>query len=292
MNYASVQDRQKFLVSQLSAFDADHYIVIVKPNAALRKKGKTDLTINHIPRSSGFRSTGYAVDDFMQPRLWNCLSKYNSDGYSITVKCKSTKYHYVALYDVSHSELTRLVEADGATPCFVSFLSENDRLERFYSVVMRFRATEHKKDTIYAKKVASSFQVKFGLKKIDDLEACISLAGFWDKKSVTLVKPSRVKSRDCEACTGRLARFVKGGLADLQDEPEAPVIDSSGDDDFYFESCFQMMLYNANKAGDVIDEADIERRLINKLVKEHYHVDQIKGFFIQREMPKEEQCDF
>ncbi|KIY17136.1 hypothetical protein [Pseudomonas amygdali] len=292
MNYASVQDRQKFLVSQLSAFDADHYIVIVKPNAALRKKGKTDLTINHIPRSSGFRSTGYAVDDFMQPRLWNCLSKYNSDGYSITVKCKSTKYHYVALYDVSHSELTRLVEADGATPCFVSFLSENDRLERFYSVVMRFRATEHKKDTIYAKKVASSFQVKFGLKKIDDLEACISLAGFWDKKSVTLVKPSRVKSRDCEACTGRLARFVKGGLADLQDEPEAPVIDSSGDDDFYFESCFQMMLYNANKAGDVIDEADIERRLINKLVKEHYHIDQIKGFFIQREMPKEEQCDF
>lgn len=42
MNYASVSDRQKFLVSQLSAFDADHYIVIVKPNAALRRKGKTD----------------------------------------------------------------------------------------------------------------------------------------------------------------------------------------------------------------------------------------------------------
>ncbi|KWT09169.1 hypothetical protein [Pseudomonas savastanoi] len=292
MNYASVQDRQKFLLSQLSAFDADHYIVVVKPNAALRRKGKTDLTINHIPRTSGFRSTGYAVEDFMQSRLWNCLSKYNSDGYSITVKCKSTKYHYVALYDVSHAELTRLVEGEGAAPCFVSLLSENDRQERFYSVVLRFCVTDHKKDTIYAKKVASSFQVKYGLKKIDDLEACIPLAGFWDKKSGTLVKPSRVKSRDCEACTKRLATFVKGGLADLQDEPEAPLIDRSGNDDFYFESCLQMMVYNANKAGDVVDEADIERRLINKLVKEHYHIDQIKGFFIQREMPKVEQCDF
>lgn len=292
MNYTSVSDRQKFLVSQLSTFDADHFIVIVKPNAALRRKGKTDLTINHIPRKSGFKSTGYAVEDFMQPRLWNCLSKYNSEGYSITVKCKSTKYHYVALYDVSHAELTRLVAGEGATPCFVSFLSENDKLERFFSVVLRFRVTEHKKDTIYAKKVASSFQSKFGLKKIDDLEACIPLAGFWDKKSGTLVKPNRAKSRDCEACTGRLATFVKGGLADLQDEPEAPVIDRSGNDDFYFESCLQMMVYNANKAGDVIDEADIERRLINKLVKEHYHIDQIKGFFVQREITKEEVCDF
>lgn len=292
MNYASVQDRQKFLVSQLSAFDADHYIVIVKPNAALRKKGKTDLTINHIPRTSGFRSTGYAVEDFMQPRLWNCLSKYNSEGYSITVKCKSTKYHYVSLYDVSHSELTRLVEGDGATPCFVSLLSENDRLERFYSVVLRFRVTDNKKDTIYAKKVASSFQVKFGLKKFDDLEACIPLAGFWDKKSGTLVKPSRLKNRDCVACEERMSIFVSRGLADLRDEPEAPVIDRSGNDDFYFESCLQLMVYNAEKAGDLIDEADIERRLINKLVKEHYHIDQIARFFVQREMPKEEVCDF
>ncbi len=292
MSYASVQDRQRLLVSQLSAFDADHFIVIVKPNAALRKKGKTDLTINHIPRTSGFKSTGYALEDFMQPRLWKCLSKYNSDGYSITVKCKSSKYHYVALYNVSHTELKRLVEGEGAAPCFVSFLSENDRLEKFYSVVLRFQATDHKKDTIYAKKVASSYQAKFGLKKIDDLEACIPLAGFWDKKSGTLVKPSRALSRDCGACATRLATFVKGGLADLQDEPEAPVIDRSGNDDFYFESCFQMMIYNAEKAGDVIDEDDIEKRLINKLIKEHYHIDQIKGFFVQREMPKEDVCDF
>ncbi|WP_449103447.1 hypothetical protein [Pseudomonas veronii] len=292
MNYASVQDRQKFLVSQLSAFDADHYIVIVKPNAALRKKGKTDLTINHIPRTSGFKSTGYAVEDFMQPRLWNCLSKYNSEGYSITVKCKSTKHHYVSLYNVSHTELKRLVGVDGATACFVGFLREDDQKEKFYSVVLRFRNSQHPREVIYAKKVASSFQTTFGMKKREDLEASIPLAGFWDKRSGNLLRSDCFKNRDCEACTARFATFVKGGLADLQDEPEAPVIDRSGNDEFYFESCFQMMIYNAEKAGDVIDEADIEKRLINKLVKEHYHIDQIKGFFVQREIPKEEVCDF
>ena len=73
--------------------------------------------------------------------------------------------------------------------------------------------------------------------------------------------------------------------------PSKPI--NVGDNAFYFELSRELILANAEKAGDKIDNKDIDKRLMNKMLNEKYDADEILEFLVNRLKPKaSDVCDF
>ena len=73
--------------------------------------------------------------------------------------------------------------------------------------------------------------------------------------------------------------------------PSKPI--NVGDNAFYFELSRELILANAEKAGDKIDHEDINKRLMNKMLNEKYDADEILEFLVNRLKPKaSDVCDF
>ena len=283
--------RMKELKKQLSALQADRYIVILTPSKALQAKGKTAYTFA-IPGHIGERAKGYKAADLLKDSVLSILGGRNASGYSVGIKCKSQSYHYATLYNVSLDELHAL-KANGVQACLVSVVRRNVHREEFFSVVIRFKKTEALGDTTFAQKVAGSYQVKYGEKTQKDLEACIPACGFKDQINGMFVKADRFLDRDCPTSQERYETFEKLKAASFVPVviPSKPV--NVGDNAFYFELSRELILANAEKAGDKIDHKDIDKRLMNKMLNEKYDADEILEFLMNRLKPKvSEVCDF
>ena len=284
-------DRMTELENQLSALQADRYIVILTPSKALQAKGKTAYTFA-IPGHIGERAKGYKAADLLDGSVLSILGGRNASGYSVGIKCKSQSYHYATLYNVSLDELHAL-KANAVQACLVSVVRRNVHREEFFSVVIRFKKTEALGDTTFAQKVAGSYQVKYGEKTQKDLEACIPACGFKDQISGMFVKADRFLDRNCPTSQDRYETFEKLKAASFVPViiPSKPV--NVGDNAFYFELSRELILANAEKAGDKIDNKDIDKRLMNKMLNEKYDADEILEFLVNRLKPKaSEVCDF
>lgn len=284
-------DRMKELEKQLNALQADRYIVILNPSKALQAKGKTTYTFG-IPGHLGERAKGYKAADLLKDSVLSILAARNASGYSVVIKCKSQSYHYATLYNVSLDELHKL-KANAVQACLVSVVRRNVHREEFFSVVIRFKKTEALGDTTFAQKAAGSYQVKYGEKTQKDLEACIPACGFKDQISNMFVKADRFLARNCPASQERYETFEKLKAASFVPVviPSKPV--NVGDNAFYFELSRELILANAEKAGDKIDNKDIDKRLMNKMLNEKYDADEILEFLVNRLKPKaSEVCDF
>ena len=284
-------DRMKELKNQLSALQADRYIVILTPSKALQAKGKTAYTFA-IPGHIGERAKGYKAADLLDGSVLSILGGRNASGYSVGIKCKSQSYHYATLYNVSLDELHAL-KANAVQACLVSVVRRNVHREEFFSVVIRFKKTEALGDTTFAQKVAGSYQVKYGEKTQKDLEACIPACGFKDQISGMFVKADRFLDRNCPTSQERYETFEKLKAASFVPVviPSKPV--NVGDNAFYFELSRELILANAEKAGDKIDHEDINKRLMNKMLNEKYDADEILEFLVSRLKPKaSDVCDF
>ncbi len=284
-------DRMKELKKQLSALQADRYIVILTPSKALQAKGKTAYTFA-IPGHIGERAKGYKAADLLDGSVLSILGGRNASGYSVCIKCKSQSYHYATLYNVSLDELHAL-KANAVQACLVSVVRRNVHREEFFSVVIRFKKTEALGDTTFAQKTAGSYQVKYGEKTQKDLEACIPACGFKDQISGMFVKADRFLDRDCPTSQERYETFEKLKAASFVPViiPSKPV--NVGDNAFYFELSRELILANAEKAGDKIDHKDIDKRLMNKMLNEKYDADEILEFLVNRLKPKtSDVCDF
>ena len=284
-------DRMKELKKQLNALQADRYIVILTPSKALQAKGKTAYTFA-IPGHIGERAKGYKAADLLDGSVLSILGGRNASGYSVGIKCKSQSYHYATLYNVSLDELHAL-KANAVQACLVSVVRRNVHREEFFSVVIRFKKTEALGDTTFAQKVAGSYQVKYGEKTQKDLEACIPACGFKDQISGMFVKADRFLDRNCPTSQERYETFEKLKAASFVPVviPSKPV--NVGDNAFYFELSRELILANAEKAGDKIDHEDINKRLMNKMLNEKYDADEILEFLVSRLKPKaSDVCDF
>lgn len=284
-------DRMTELENQLSALQADRYIVILTPSKALQAKGKTAYTFA-IPGHIGERGKGYKAADLLKDSVLSILGGRNASGYSVGIKCKSQSYHYATLYNVSLEELHNL-KANGVQACLVSVVRRNVHREEFFSVVIRFKKTEALGDTTFARKVSGTYQVKYGEKTEKDLEACIPACGFKDQISGMFVKADRFLDRDCSTSQERYATFEKLKAASFVPViiPSKPV--NVGDNAFYFELSRELIHANAEKAGDKIDNKDIDKCLMNKMLNEKYDADEILEFLVNRLKPKaSEVCDF
>ena len=247
-------DRMTELENQLSALQADRYIVILTPSKALQAKGKTAYTFA-IPGHIGERAKGYKAADLLDGSVLSILGGRNASGYSVGIKCKSQSYHYATLYNVSLDELHAL-KANAVQACLVSVVRRNVHREEFFSVVIRFKKTEALGDTTFAQKVAGSYQVKYGEKTQKDLEACIPACGFKDQISGMFVKADRFLDRNCPTSQERYETFEKLKAASFVPVviPSKPV--NVGDNAFYFELSRELIHANAEKAGDKIDHQD------------------------------------
>ena len=284
-------DRMTELENQLSALQADRYIVHLTPSKALQAKGKTTYTFA-IPGHIGERGKGYKAADLLKDSVLSILGGRNACGYSVGIKCKSQSYHYATLYNVSLEELRNL-KANGVQACLVSVVRRNVHREEFFSVVIRFKKTEALGDTIFAQKVAGSYQVKYGEKTQKDLEACIPACGFKDQISGMFVKADRFLDRDCPTSQERYETFEKLKAASFVPVviPAKPI--NVGDNAFYFELSRELIFANAEKAGDKINNKDIDKRLMNKMLNEKYDADEILEFLVNRLKPKaSDLCDF
>lgn len=284
-------DRMTELENQLSALQADRYIVILTPSKALQAKGKTAYTFA-IPGHIGERAKGYKAADLLDGSVLSILGGRNASGYSVGIKCKSQSYHYATLYNVSLDELHAL-KANAVQACLVSVVRRNVHREEFFSVVIRFKKTKELGDTTFAQKVSGSYQVKYGEKTQKDLEACIPACGFKDQISGMFVRADRFLDRDCPTSQERYVTFEKLKAASFVPVviPSKPV--NVGDNAFYFELSRELILANAEKAGDKIDNKDIDKRLMNKMLNEKYDADEILEFLVNRLKPKaSEVCDF
>ena len=284
-------DRMTELENQLSALQADRYIVILTPSKALQAKGKTAYTFA-IPGHIGERAKGYKAADLLDGSVLSILGGRNASGYSVGIKCKSQSYHYATLYNVSLDELHKL-KANAVQACLVSVVRRNVHREEFFSVVIRFKKTEALGDTAFAQKVAGSYQVKYGEKTQKDLEACIPACGFKDQISGMFVRADRFLDRNCPASQERYETFEKLKAASFVPVviPSKPI--NVGDNAFYFELSRELILANAEKAGDKIDNKDIDKRLMNKMLNEKYDADEILEFLVNRLKPKaSDLCDF
>ena len=284
-------DRMTELENQLSALQADRYIVILTPSKALQAKGKTAYTFA-IPGHIGERAKGYKAADLLDGSVLSILGGRNASGYSVGIKCKSQSYHYATLYNVSLDELHAL-KANAVQACLVSVVRRNVHREEFFSVVIRFKKTEALGDTTFAQKVAGSYQVKYGEKTQKDLEACIPACGFKDQISGMFVKADRFLDRNCPTSQERYETFEKHKAASFVPVviPSKPI--NVGDNAFYFELSRELILANAENSGDKIDNKDIDKRLMNKMLNEKYDADEILEFLVNRLKPKpSEVCDF
>ena len=284
-------DRMKELKKQLSALKADRYIVYLTPSKALQAKGKTTYTFG-IPGRLGERGKGYKAADLLKDSVLSILGGRNASGYSVGIKCKSQSYHYATLNNVSLEELHKL-KANGVQACLVSVVRRNVHREEFFSVVIRFKKTEALGDTTFAQKTAGSYQVKYGEKTQKDLEACIPACGFKDQISGMFVRADRFLDRNCPASQERYETFERLKAASFVPVviPSKPV--NVGDNAFYFELSRELILANAEKAGDKIDHEDINKRLMNKMLNEKYDADEILEFLVNRLKPKaSDVCDF
>ena len=284
-------DRMKELEKQLSALQADRYIVILTPSKALQAKGKTTYTFG-IPGRLGERGKGYKAADLLKDSVLSILGGRNASGYSVGIKCKSQSYHYATLYNVSLDELRKL-KANGVQACLVSVVRRNVHREEFFSVVIRFKKTEALGDTTFAQKTAGSYQVKYGEETQKDLEACIPACGFKDQISGMFVMADRFLDRDCPTSQERYETFKKLKAASFVPVviPSKPV--NVGDNGFYFQLSRELILANAENAGDKIDHEDIDKRLMNKMLNEKYDADEILEFLVNRLKPKaSDVCDF
>ena len=141
--------------------------------------------------------------------------------------------------------------------------------------------------------MSGSYQVKYGEKTQKDLEACIPACGFKDQISGMFVRADRFLDRDCPTSQERYVTFEKLKAASFVPVviPSKPV--NVGDNAFYFELSRELILANAEKAGDKIDNKDIDKRLMNKMLNEKYDADEILEFLVNRLKPKaSEVCDF
>ena len=284
-------DRMKELKKQLSALKADRYIVYLTPSKALQAKGKTTYTFG-IPGRLGERGKGYKAADLLKDSVLSILGGRNASGYSVGIKCKSQSYHYATLYNVSLDELHAL-KANAVQACLVSVVRRNVYREEFFSVVIRFKKTEALGGTTFAQKTAGSYQVKYGEKTQKDLEACIPACGFKDQISGMFVRADRFLDRNCPASQERYETFERLKAASFVPVviPSKPV--NVGDNAFYFELSRELILANAEKAGDKIDHEDINKRLMNKMLNEKYDADEILEFLVNRLKPKaSDVCDF
>lgn len=275
--------RMSEATNQLNALQADRYIVILTPSKALKAKGRSAYTFG-IPGNLGNRAKGYTAAELLEDGVLAMLAAKNASGYSIGIKCKSQRYHYASLYDVSHDELLRL-KANDVQACLVSVVRKNVHCERFFAVVMRFEKTDAAGDVLYAAKVSGSYQLAYGEKTQKDLECCIPLCGFKDLKSGMFVNANCFKDRNCPTSKERYQTFARIGYAS-QLQGDAPALVRDCGNDLYFESCRELIIFKASKAGDRIYPAEIDNRLVNQLVKEKYDNAEIQNFMANRLKPK------
>lgn len=267
------------LEKMIAALGADCYRVLAVPFNPARRT----YTVNHVTEMRK-PSQGFFPDEIIKPDVIKKLKAINSGNCTIKIICKSTKYHYVTLYDVSHEELYAL-SANGVKPCIVSLVRVSKQGDKFYSVVLRFNQKRIIGDSTYAGKVAGSFQINVGSKETKSLEEGIVLCGFVDKKSGMWVNANRATNQNCPTCEDRYGIFQKN--KPIINEEKMPELDRSGSTFLYFESCRSQIIYKATHAGDKFDDNEIQCRLFNRLQKEHYTTAEITQYIEERNKPQE-----
>lgn len=267
------------LEKMIAALGADCYRVLAVPFNPARRT----YTVNHVIEMIK-PSQGFFPDEIIKPDVIKKLKAINSGNCTIKIICKSTKYHYVTLYDVSHEELYAL-SANGVKPCIVSLVRVSKQGDKFYSVVLRFNQKRIIGDSTYAGKVAGSFQINVGSKETKSLEEGIVLCGFVDKKSGMWVNANRATNQNCPTCEERYGIFQKN--KPIINEEKMPELDRSGSTFLYFESCRSQIIYKATHAGDKFDDNEIQCRLFNRLQKEHYTTAEITQYIEERNKPQE-----
>ncbi|RMS11904.1 hypothetical protein ALP72_02249 [Pseudomonas coronafaciens pv. coronafaciens] len=269
------------LQKMIAALDADCYRILAVPHNPVR----STYTVKHVAEMRK-PSQGFFPDEIVKPEVINKLRGINGKGNcTIKIICKSMKYHYVTLYDVSQQELYAL-SANGVKPCIVSLVRVSKQGDKFYSVVLRFSQKRIPNESTYAKKVSGSFQISVGSKLTTSLEEGIVLCGFVDKKSRMWVNANRAVNQNCPTCEDRFGIFLKNRSAN--ESPEVmPELDRSGSTFLYFESCRSQIIYKATSAGDKFDDNEINCRLSYRLQKEHYSDAEITQYIEERNKPQE-----
>lgn len=268
------------LQSMINALGADSYLVRAVPHNPAR----STYTVKHAAEMRK-PSTGFFPDEIVKPEVIKKLRGINGKGNcTIKIICKSMKYHYVTLYDVSQQELYAL-SANGVKPCIVSLVRVSKQGDKFYSVVLRFSQKRIIGDSTYAGKVAGSFQINVGSKETKSLEEGIVLCGFVDKKSGMWINANRATNQNCPTCEDRYGIFQKN-KPEINEE-KMPELDRSGSTFLYFESCRSQIIYKATEAGDKFDDNEIQCRLSYRLQKEHYSAAEISQYIEERNKPQE-----
>lgn len=271
------------LQKMIAALDADYYRILAVPFNSDRKT----YTVKQIAEMRK-PSLGFFPDEIINPEVVRKLRGINSSNYTVKIKCKSTKYHYVTLYDVTHEELYAL-SANNVKPCIISLVRVSKLGIKYYSVVLRFTRKWIPGDGDFAEIVAGSFQIKYGLKVSKNLEEAIPLCGFVDKNSGMWVNANRAVNQNCPTAESRYEIFQKRGLVDKAPET-MPELDRSGSMFLYFESCRSQIIYKAKEAHDKFDDNEIQCRLFNRLKKEHYTTAEIMQYIYRKK--EEEISDF
>lgn len=271
------------LEKMIAALDADYYRILAVPF----NPGRSTYTVKHVAAMRK-PSQGFFPDEIIKPEVINKLKGINTSNCTIKIICKSMKYHYVTLYDVSHDELYAL-SANGVKPCVISLVRVSKQGNKYYSVVLRFARKWIPGDGDFAEIVAGSFQINYGLKVSKNLEEAIPLCGFVDKNSGMWVNANRAVNQNCPTAESRYGIFQKRGL--VEKAPEAmPELDRSGSMFLYFESCRSQIIYKAKEAHDKFDDNEIQCRLFNRLKKEHYSTAEIMQYVYRKQ--EEEISDF
>ncbi|MEN4750694.1 hypothetical protein ABEH28_13100 [Pseudomonas sp. Ps21-P2] len=267
------------LQKMIDALGADSYIVRAVPHNPAR----STYTVKHAAEMRK-PSTGFFPDEIVKPDVIRKLKGINTSNCTLKIICKSMKYHYVTLYDVSQQELYAL-SANAVKPCIVSLVRVSKQGEKFYSVVLRF---DQRKiySSKYAAKVAGSFQINVGSKETKSLEEGIVLCGFVDKKSGMWVNANRAINQNCPTCEGRYDFFVKRNQVTVAAE-KMPELNRSGSTFLYFESCRSQIIYKATNAGDKFDNDEINCRLFYRLQKENFTSAEITQYIEERNKPQE-----
>ncbi|RMV69990.1 hypothetical protein ALP05_02368 [Pseudomonas caricapapayae] len=268
------------LEKMIAALDADYYRILAVPFNPAR----TTYTVKHVAEMR-MPSKGFFPDEIVKPEVIHKLKGINTSNCTIKIICKSAKYHYVTLYDVSHEELYAL-SANGVKPCVVSLVRVDKQSVKYYSVVLRFEIIRVPNEDDSAAKVAGSFQINCGSRKTTSLEEGVVLCGFVDKKSGMWVNANRAINQNCPTSKERYEIFLKksSGKAGKEKMPE---LDRSGSTFLYFESCRSQIIYKATEAHDKFDENEIQCRLSYRLKKENYSIEEITQYLEERNKPQE-----
>lgn len=268
------------LQNMIAALDADCYRILAVPFNPAR----STYTVKHVAEMRK-PSAGYFPDEIIKPEVVRKLKGINTSNCTLKIVCKSSKYHYVTLYDVSHEELYAL-SANGVAPCIISLVRVSKQGDKFYSVVLRFGQKRIPDESTYARKVSGSFQINVGSKVTTSLEEGIVLCGFVDKKSGMWINANRAVNQNCPTCEDRFDIFLKN--RSVNESPEKmPELDRSGSTFLYFESCRSQIIYKAKDAGDKFDDTEIQCRLFYRLQKEHYTTAEITQYIEERNKPQE-----